>query len=76
MKELNLHEEIIKSLKLISYDRTLTLNEQEKFKSRDIPSDLLKPNINTNLPDYKKNTLLDPKFFEKKQKGFLINNQH
>jgi hypothetical protein len=46
----------------------LTLNEQEKFKSRDIPSDLLKPNINTNLPDYKKNTLLDPKFFEKKQK--------
>ena len=28
MKELNLHEEIIKSLKLISYDRSLTLNEQ------------------------------------------------
>ena len=29
MKDLNLHEEIIKSLKLISYDRSLTLGEQK-----------------------------------------------
>lgn len=33
MKELNLHEEIIKSLSLMLYDRSLTLNEQKTQKS-------------------------------------------
>lgn len=42
MKELNLHEEIIKSLKLITYDRSLTLNEQVDL-SEDWAEDLLGP---------------------------------
>ena len=40
MKELNLHEEIIKSLMLITYDRSLTLNEQVTL-SEDWAEDLL-----------------------------------
>jgi peptidoglycan hydrolase-like protein with peptidoglycan-binding domain len=34
MKDLNLHEEIIKSLKLISYDRSLTLMEQSFWETQ------------------------------------------
>jgi hypothetical protein len=73
MKDLNLHEEIIKSLKLISYDRSLTLSEQGNPLPGQLPSDL--PKIkNNNLPDYKKNTLLDPKYFQNLEKENEIQN--
>jgi hypothetical protein len=68
MKELNLHEEIIKSLKLISYDRSLTLNEQVAL-SEDWAEDLLGPVKQAPIVDHQKienelKKLYDQKFYK------------